>query len=53
MLKVSEIKEDFMESDIPFRVDVHDYNAMPENFREIIDKGNEVIYSRIVKKSDQ
>ncbi|MCL2014902.1 MAG: nucleotidyltransferase domain-containing protein [Defluviitaleaceae bacterium] len=35
---------DFMESDLPFSVDILDYNAVPEHFRENIDRGNAVIY---------
>jgi len=38
------MKDDFMESDLPFRVDVLDYHAISENFRKIIDAGNERIY---------
>jgi len=31
------VREAFMESTLPFRVDVLDYNAVSENFRKIID----------------
>ncbi|MCL2837933.1 MAG: restriction endonuclease subunit S [Oscillospiraceae bacterium] len=41
---ISKIKEDFMESDLPFKVDVIDYNAISESFKKIIDAGNERIY---------
>ena len=34
----------FSESDLPFRVDVLDYNALSPEFRTIVDGGNEVIY---------
>ena len=39
------MKYDFMESDLPFRVDVLDYNAVSESFRKTIDSGHEVIYN--------
>ena len=38
------IKEDFMESDLPFRVDVLDYHTMSPAFREIVDSGHERVY---------
>ena len=38
------IKEAFEESDIPYRVDVIDYHAADEWFREIIDKKKELIF---------
>ena len=41
---ICEIKEDFMESDLPFMVDVVDYHAISSAFRKIIDAGNEKIY---------
>ena len=41
---IDNMKFDFMESDLPFRVDVLDYNAVSSEFRAIIDGGNEVIY---------
>jgi len=37
------VKEAFMESTLPFRVDVLDYNAVSENFRKIIDANYERI----------
>ena len=39
-LKTADIKEDFMESDLPFRVDVVDYHAISDSFRAIIDTGH-------------
>ncbi|MCX6256609.1 MAG: nucleotidyltransferase domain-containing protein [Bacteroidia bacterium] len=33
---MSDIKEAFDESDLPFRVDIHDWNLIPENFRKNI-----------------
>ena len=41
-----QLKEAFSESDLPFRVDVLDYNAISPEFRAIIDGGNEKIYPR-------
>ena len=37
------LKDALMESDLPFRVDLLDYHAIPEHFRKNIDNG-EVIY---------
>jgi len=37
------LKNTLMESRLPFRVDVLDYNSISENFREIIDNEYEVI----------
>ena len=37
------VKETFMESELPFRVDVLDYNAVSENFRKVIDSEYEVV----------
>jgi predicted nucleotidyltransferase len=34
---LGDVQEAFMESTIPFRVDVLDYNAISEKFRKIID----------------
>ena len=41
---IGTIKEDFMESDIPFKVDVLDYHSISPAFRNIVDKGHERIY---------
>ena len=41
-----ELRDAFSESDLPFRVDVLDYNAVSPEFRAIIDMGNEKIYKR-------
>ena len=41
---IGSIREDFMESDIPFKVGVLDYHAVSPTFREIIDRGHERIY---------
>jgi len=37
------LKEAFEESDLPFRVDIIEYNAVSDSFREIIDKQYEVV----------
>jgi len=42
---IGRIKEDFMESDIPFKVDILDYHSISPAFREIVDNGHERIYS--------
>jgi len=34
---LGDVQEAFMESTIPFRVDILDYNAVSEKFRKIID----------------
>jgi predicted nucleotidyltransferase len=41
--KMAGLKAAFEESKIPFRVDVLDWNAIPENFRENIGKKFEVV----------
>ena len=43
---IGRIKEDFMESDIPYKVDVLDYNRVSTNFQKIIDAGYEFIYKK-------
>jgi len=40
---LADIKEAFEESDLPYRVDVLDWNAISENFRKIINEKYEVI----------
>ena len=40
------LREAFEESDLPFRVDVVDYNAASETFRAIIDESYEVIQEK-------
>jgi len=40
---MGELKAAFEESMLPFRVDVLDWNAIPENFRENIGKKYEVV----------
>ena len=40
------LKEAFEESNLPFRVDVIDYNAVSDEFREIIDAKYEVLQKK-------
>ena len=40
------LREAFEESDLPFRVDVIDYNAVSESFREIINNDYQVIQEK-------
>ena len=47
MTLLGNIKEDFMESDIPFKVDVLDYHVVSPAFRAIIDQGHERIYQDV------
>ena len=39
------LREDFQESDLPFRVEIMDWQAISEDFRKIIQKQYEVIQS--------
>ena len=36
---LSDLRYAFMESDLPFRVDVLDYHAVPGHFRQAMDEG--------------
>jgi len=40
---IFDIKEEFQESELPFRVDVLDWNAITLEFQKIIEAGYEVI----------
>jgi predicted nucleotidyltransferase len=42
---IGELREAFEESDLPYRVDILDWNSISENFKNIINKGYEIIYS--------
>ena len=48
---MSNMKHDFMESDLTFRVDVVDYNAVSASFMKIIDNGSKMIYSGMTNKN--
>ena len=39
------LKDAFEESDLPYRVDIIDYNNISDKFKKIIDCGNEIIYN--------
>lgn len=41
--KLDELAESFIESDLPFRVDVLDWNAVSDEFREEIETRYEII----------
>ena len=43
------LKDAFEESDLPYRVDIIDYNNISDKFKKIIDGGNEIIYNANVK----
>jgi predicted nucleotidyltransferase len=40
---LDDIRDDFAESDLPFRVDVLDWNAVSAEFQKVIEKGYETI----------
>jgi len=42
--KIGDLDEEFDESDLPYRVDVVDYNNTSKEFQEIIDKSKKKIY---------
>lgn len=44
-LSLANLKEAFQESDIPIRVDVVDWHAVSQEFREVINKNCELIQS--------
>jgi len=46
-----QLEDAFAESDLPYRVDVLDYNAISPEFRAIIDSGNEKIFLRNEKSN--
>jgi len=52
LLRRAKIEEAFSESDLPYRVDVVDYNAVSPEFKAIIDSGNELIYKKPLKNKD-
>ena len=43
--EIENLKYDFEESDLIYRVDIIDYNNISEEFRRIIDSGSEIIYN--------
>jgi type I restriction enzyme S subunit len=44
IIRIQQLKEAFEDSSLPYRVDVVDYRAVSEEFRVIIDCGNERIF---------
>jgi type I restriction enzyme S subunit len=52
--RIGQLEDAFMESELPYRVDVVDYNGVSDEFRSIIDAGNERVYEgrRGVKLGD-
>ena len=44
--EIENLKYDFEESNLSYRVDIIDYNNISEEFKQIIDSGSEIIYSR-------
>ena len=51
-MRIAKIKDEFQISDLPYSVDVLDYNSVSSDFREIIDKGNEVIFKNKKNKME-
>lgn len=47
--KLARLREAFEESDLPFRVDVIDWNGVSEEFREVIDRRFEVVVGSTTK----
>ena len=41
--RIGQLEYAFMESNLPYRVDVLDYNAISPEFRAVIDAGNSVL----------
>jgi predicted nucleotidyltransferase len=46
------LREAFEDSDLPFRVDVLDWRAIPESFRKVIESGFEVIQRKDEKAGE-
>jgi len=44
-IMLEDIKEAFQESDLSFRVDILDWNAISPEFKKVIEQGYEVIYT--------
>jgi len=47
MKRRSQLENAFSESDLPYQVDVVDYNVVSPEFQVIIDEGNEKIFSAV------
>ncbi len=50
--RFSELKEAFDESNVPFRVDLHSWNDLPESFRRNIEKEHVVLHGVKNKGAD-
>ena len=48
--RLAELKEAFQESDLPFRVDLLDWNAISAEFRNVIETSGYEVISGIVEK---
>ncbi len=46
--RLAELKEAFQQSDLPFRVDLLDWNAISAEFRNVIEKDGYEVISGIV-----
>ena len=46
---ISNMKTDFMESDLLYKVDIVDYSILSPEFKKIVDDGCEVIYEGFKK----
>ena len=44
-IMLEDIEEAFQESNLPFRVDILDWNAISPEFKKVIEQGYEVIYT--------
>ena len=44
------LREAFQESDLPFRIDVLDWNAISDSFKRVIEKKNVVLQQRVILK---
>jgi predicted nucleotidyltransferase len=47
--RTGELREAFQESNLPYRVDVLDWNSISENFKNIINNKYEVIFTPKIK----
>ena len=45
IFELATLKEDFMNSDLPMRADIVEYNAVSDSFKKCIDEGNIKIYN--------
>ena len=50
---LGDLKDDLEESDLPFRVDVLDWNAISPEFRKVIEQGYEVVQEPVLILRDK